>query len=132
MVLVREGIAEAAVYLDQAAGACLRFHGPTAGSFPGCHWGSGPARIAAVQRNSSFTYCWPVLMVWAALTIPHGQGLAQSQTALDPDEYAWLEEFTETTPWQTRPDNVCQLQSEIVCALPRGECQSCRKISKLP
>lgn len=24
--------------------------------------------------------------------------------------------------------NVCQLQSEIVCALPRGECQSCRKI----
>ena len=24
--------------------------------------------------------------------------------------------------------NVCQLQSEIVCALPRGQCQSCRKI----
>jgi transposase len=24
--------------------------------------------------------------------------------------------------------NVCQLQSEIVCALPRGECQSCRKV----
>jgi transposase len=24
--------------------------------------------------------------------------------------------------------NICQLQSEIVCALPRGECQSCRKI----
>ncbi|MGA2868114.1 MAG: ISL3 family transposase [Verrucomicrobiota bacterium] len=24
--------------------------------------------------------------------------------------------------------NVCQLQSEIVCALPRGECQGCRKI----
>ena len=24
--------------------------------------------------------------------------------------------------------NVCQLQSEIACALPRGECQSCRKI----
>ena len=24
--------------------------------------------------------------------------------------------------------NVCQLQSEIVCALPRGECQACRKI----
>lgn len=24
--------------------------------------------------------------------------------------------------------NVCQLRSEIVCALPRGECQSCRKI----
>ena len=24
--------------------------------------------------------------------------------------------------------NVCQLQSEIVCALPRGECKACRKI----
>jgi transposase len=24
--------------------------------------------------------------------------------------------------------NVCQLQSEIVCALPRGECQGCRKV----
>jgi transposase len=24
--------------------------------------------------------------------------------------------------------NVCQLQSEIVCALPRGECQDCRKV----
>ena len=24
--------------------------------------------------------------------------------------------------------NICQLQSEIVCALPRGECQDCRKI----
>ena len=24
--------------------------------------------------------------------------------------------------------NICQLQSEIVCALPRGECQGCRKI----
>jgi len=24
--------------------------------------------------------------------------------------------------------NVCQLQSEIVCALPRGECQACRKV----
>ena len=24
--------------------------------------------------------------------------------------------------------NVCQLQSEIVCALPRGECKECRKI----
>ena len=24
--------------------------------------------------------------------------------------------------------NVCQLQSEIVCALPRGECQECRKV----
>ena len=24
--------------------------------------------------------------------------------------------------------NVCQLRSEIVCALPRGECQGCRKI----
>jgi len=24
--------------------------------------------------------------------------------------------------------NVCQLQSEIVCALPRGECQSCHKV----
>jgi transposase len=24
--------------------------------------------------------------------------------------------------------NVCQLQSEIVCALPRGECQRCRKV----
>ena len=24
--------------------------------------------------------------------------------------------------------NVCQLQTEIVCALPRGECQSCQKI----
>ena len=43
-------------------------------------------------------------MVWAALTIPHGQGVAQSQTALDPDEFAWLDEFTGTTPWQTRPD----------------------------
>lgn len=29
---------------------------------------------------------------------------------------------------QWRHLNVCQLQSEIVCALPRGECQSCRKI----
>ena len=25
--------------------------------------------------------------------------------------------------------NVCQLQSEIVCALPRGECQACHKVS---
>ena len=24
--------------------------------------------------------------------------------------------------------NVCQLQSELVCALPRGECQRCRKV----
>ena len=24
--------------------------------------------------------------------------------------------------------NVCQLQSEIVCALPRGECRDCRKV----
>src|ERR1035437_7827635 len=24
--------------------------------------------------------------------------------------------------------NICQLQSEIVCALPRGECQDCRRI----
>jgi transposase len=24
--------------------------------------------------------------------------------------------------------NVCQLQSEIVCALPRGQCQECRKV----
>jgi transposase len=24
--------------------------------------------------------------------------------------------------------NVCQLQSEIVCSLPRGECKSCRKV----
>src|SRR5438094_5555071 len=24
--------------------------------------------------------------------------------------------------------NVCQLQSEIVCALPRGHCQACRKV----
>src|ERR1035437_4663658 len=24
--------------------------------------------------------------------------------------------------------NLCQLQSEIVCALPRGECQDCRRI----
>jgi transposase len=24
--------------------------------------------------------------------------------------------------------NVCQLQSEIVCALPRGQCKSCRKV----
>ena len=25
--------------------------------------------------------------------------------------------------------NVCQLQSEIVCALPRGQCQACRKFT---
>ncbi len=24
--------------------------------------------------------------------------------------------------------NVCQLQSEVVCALPRGQCQHCRKV----
>jgi transposase len=30
--------------------------------------------------------------------------------------------------WRWRHLNVCPLQSEIVCALPRGECQSCRKV----
>jgi transposase len=29
---------------------------------------------------------------------------------------------------QWRHLNICQLQSEIVCALPRGECQDCRKV----
>jgi transposase len=27
-----------------------------------------------------------------------------------------------------RPLNVCQLQSEIVCALPRGQCKGCQKV----
>ena len=27
-----------------------------------------------------------------------------------------------------RPLNVCQLESEIVCALPRGQCKECRKV----
>jgi transposase len=30
--------------------------------------------------------------------------------------------------WRWRHLNVCQLQSEIVCALPRGECRPCRKV----
>ena len=28
--------------------------------------------------------------------------------------------------------NVCQLQSEIVCSLPRGECKNCRKVYTVP
>jgi len=28
-----------------------------------------------------------------------------------------------------RPLNVCQLESEIVCALPRGQCRDCQKVS---
>jgi len=53
--------------------------------------------------------------LWAQESCPH----CQSKTVRGYDhapERRW------------RHLNVCQLQSEIVCALPRGECQACRKV----
>ena len=57
--------------------------------------------------------------LWAQESCPH----CQSKTVRGYDhapERRW------------RHLNVCQLQSEIVCALPRGECQDCRKVYTVP
>ena len=53
--------------------------------------------------------------LWAAERCPHCQG--QEVCGYDhAPERRW------------RHLNVCQLESEIVCALPRGRCQACRKV----
>ena len=53
--------------------------------------------------------------LWAAEQCPHCQGREVSGYDHAP-ERRW------------RHLNVCQLESEIVCALPRGRCQACRKV----
>jgi transposase len=53
--------------------------------------------------------------LWAQASCPHCQSQAVRGYDHAP-ERRW------------RHLNVCQLQSEIVCALPRGECQDCRKV----
>ena len=53
--------------------------------------------------------------LWKTESCPHCQAKAVSGYDHAP-ERRW------------RHLNVCQLQSEIVCALPRGECKACRKI----
>jgi transposase len=53
--------------------------------------------------------------LWASETCPHCQ--AKSIGGYDhAPQRAW------------RHLNVCQLESEIVCALPRGQCKECRKV----
>jgi transposase len=53
--------------------------------------------------------------LWQAQSCPHCQG--KSVTGYDhAPERHW------------RHLNVCQLESEIVCALPRGQCKACRKV----
>ena len=54
--------------------------------------------------------------LWATEVCPHGQGKAIG--GYDPaPERRW------------RHLNVCQLPSEMVCALPQGECKACPKVS---
>lgn len=53
--------------------------------------------------------------LWAAESCPHCQSQAVGGYDHAP-ERRW------------RHLNVCQLQSEIVCALPRGQCQQCQKV----
>jgi len=53
--------------------------------------------------------------LWATECCPHCQGKTVGGYDHAP-ERRW------------RHLNVCQLQSEIVCALPRGECQACHKV----
>lgn len=53
--------------------------------------------------------------LWGSETCPHCQAKAVSGYDHAP-ERTW------------RHLNVCQLQSEIVCSLPRGQCKECRKV----
>jgi transposase len=53
--------------------------------------------------------------LWAQESCPHCQGKAVGGYDHAP-ERRW------------RHLNICQLQSEIVCALPRGQCKSCQKV----
>ena len=53
--------------------------------------------------------------VWAQERCPHCQG--QSVGGYD-----------HAPEWRWRHLNVCQLQSEIVCTPPRGQCKTCQKV----
>jgi len=53
--------------------------------------------------------------LWAAQSCPHCA-------------HATVSGYDHAPERRWRHLNVCQLQSEILCALPRGQCQSCRKV----